>query len=185
MRISLVLILVGLLLATWWALRPSAPPRQEPTSGEREVVDYFISGLDLTTYDARGTPLRRLWAKRVDHFRGKGGTRLIEPRLLLLNEGRVLWNIHSESGTLSPDRSILHLHGAVEITRAETEALPSIHLQTRDMLVKPEEEYAETEAPVTITSQANWIKAVGMQAWLRNPGKIHFMANTRAYYVAE
>jgi len=186
MRLLLLTVLLGLLLLTWWALQPLSGPSGETRPGKREeVVDYFVSGLDLTTYDAGGAPLRRLQAAHLEHFRDSGDTRLAAPRFLLFEKDRILWNIRSESGTLSQDQSLLRLHGEVEVQRSATEALPAIRLQTRDMLVKPDEEYAETEAPVTITSQANWIKAVGMQAWLRSPGKIHFMANTRAYYVAE
>ncbi len=185
MRLVLLTVLLALLLLTWWALRPSAPPSAANAEAPANRVDYFVSGLDLVTYDERGLPLRRLRARRLDHFEGSGETQLEKPRLWIYQDARLLWKVTADSGTLSKDRRRLQLHDAVTLHRALTERLPAMQLQTRDVLVKPEKEYAETDAPVTITSRSDWIKAVGMRAWLRPPGKIHFQAHTRAYYVAE
>lgn len=185
MRITLLVILLGALALTWWALQPGQEEPQPVAAGAGQVVDYFVEELALTTFDAGGTPLRRLEAARVTHYRGSGNTRLTRPRFTLFEGERELWHIVSEFGTLAEDRSRLELEGEVEIRRRGDSRHPPMHIETRDLLVKPGEEYAETAAPVKITSEDNWIRSVGMRAWLRPPGHIQFLSQTRAYYAAQ
>jgi lipopolysaccharide export system protein LptC len=144
-----------------------------------------VEELELTTFDAGGTPLRRLQAARLVHYRGSGDTRLLRPRFTLFEQERELWRIVSESGLLAQDHSRLELEGEVKIRRRGDSRHPPLHIETRDLLVKPDTEYAETAAPVKITSDDNRISAVGMRAWLRPPGHIRFLSQTRAYYAVQ
>ena len=186
MRLFLLTALLALLLLTWWALHPpGSTGKRSLESSEKDRIDYFVRNLDLTTYDASGLPLRHLRAAALDHLEHSGKTLLTRPRLLLFEEGSLLWDVRSEKGTLSGDRQLLQLHGEVLVDRMQTPGLPAMQLQTRELQVNPQESYAETDQPVTVTSEENWIRARGMQAWLRPPGRIRFLANTRAYYVTQ
>ena len=185
MRITLLVILLGALALTWWALHPGEQSRPRTVSSDTRSIDYFVDELELTTFDADGFPLRRLETDSLRHDRGSGETRLSRPRFTLFEKNRPLWRIASESGTLAEDHSRLDLEGAVEIHRTGGDDRQPIEIRTRNVLVKPKEEYAETAEPVRITSDANWITAVGMRAWLRPPGRIRFLSHTRAYYAAQ
>ena len=185
MRITLLVILLGALALTWWALHPEEQSRARVVAGNERIIDYFVEGLELTTFDAQGFPLRRLESDSLRHYRGSGETLLARPRFTLFGGNSPLWRVVSESGTLAEDHSRLDLEGAVEIHRSGSDERPPIEIRTRNVLVKPDEEYAETAEPVRITSGANWINAVGMRAWLRPPGRIQFLSRTRAYYAAQ
>ncbi len=186
MRLFLLVALLILLLLSWWALQPPGPAgKSPPGSGEKDRIDYYVRNLDLTTFGADGLPLRRLRAVKLDHLEHSGRTLLTRPRLLVFEKGRLLWDVRSETGTLSGDQRLLRLHGQVLVNRVRTPELPAMQLETRELQVKPGESYAETDQPVTVHSQENRIRARGMQAWLRPPGRVRFLADTRAYYVIE
>lgn len=184
MRFTLFLVLLGLLGLTWWALRPAPDTGQADRAPAEEVIDYFVEELDLTTFSAEGEPLRHLQAAGLLHHRHSGETLLSRPRFTLFEDGEPLWKINAEEGTLAEDHSRLMLEGQVNIRRLPGAEKPPLDMVTRNLLVKPGEEYAETAEAVTITSDDNWIEAVGMRAWLRPPGHIKFLSRTRAHYVA-
>ncbi len=186
MRGLLLAVLLILLLATWWALRPArAPqgPQAEETAGD--PVDYFVTGLDALTYDAAGRPVRRLQARRLVHHGRSNQTHLASPRLVIRKDDVPLWRIRAERGTLSGDRQTLWLHGPVVAERAATATEPAARLETSEVRARPRENYFETDRPATLTSEAHRIRARGMKAWLSEPGRILFLADTRARYVFE
>ena len=185
MRTILFALLLGLLAITWWALQPGGEDSFRGHAAKGDVVDYFVEQLELTTFGADGIPLRRLEAVRMDHYRGSGETRLAQPRFQLFGKKNELWNIVSQSGTLSENQERLLLEGAVEIQRTGGPGQLPLDIHTSNLLVKPGEEYAETSEPVKIISDGNWTSAVGMRAWLRPPIRIQFLARTRAHYAVQ
>lgn len=182
MRRILFTVLLSLLALTWWALDTDRPSESGGPLATEQVIDYFVEELELTTFSAAGDPLRHLQAEKLLHHENSGETLLSRPRFTLFQDGAALWHVDSEAGTLAEDQSRLMLEGEVKIRRLPSPERAPLDLVTRNLLVKPEQEYAETAEAVTITSDGNWIEAVGMQAWLRPPGRIKFLSQTRARY---
>jgi len=135
MRIMLLVILLGALALTWWALHPEEESRPRAVAGNARIIDYFVEGLELTTFDAQGFPLRRLESDSLRHYRGSGETLLARPRFTLFGTDGPLWRVVSESGTLVEDHSRLDLEGAVEIHRSGSDERPPIEIRTRNVLV--------------------------------------------------
>jgi len=184
MRLILLTVLLSLLALTWWGLESDGSSADRAELGEEQVIDYFVEELELTTYGAEGAPLRHLQAEQLIHRRNSGQTLLSRPRFTLFRNGEALWHIASDSGVLTEDQSRLMLKGQVKIRRLPDPETAPLHIVTRNLLVEPQREYAETAEAVTITSNGNRIEAVGMQAWLRPPGRIKFLSQTRARYAA-
>lgn len=185
MRIWLLLMLLVALGATWWASRPEPAATAQETADEEQIQDYFVHDLDLHLFDPEGSLSHVLNAEHLTHFRVSGIALLKQPRYTLYEEKRPGWKIRADKGELSGDQSRLLLLGKTSIDWQGDERHPAMHLLTSGLTIHPREEYAETEAPVTVTSGENWIESTGMQAWLKAPGKIRFLAQTRAHYVAQ
>jgi len=185
MRIWLLLVLLVALGATWWASRPEPVAAIHKAVDENQVQDYFVHKLDLHLFDREGRLSHVLNAAHLTHFLASGITLVEQPRYTLYEEKQPGWNIQAEKGELSRDQSRLLLLGETVIDWQGDDRHPAMHLLTSDLTIHPQQEYAETGAPVTVTSGENWIESIGMQAWLKAPGKIRFLAQTRAYYVAQ
>ena len=185
MRIWLLLLLLGILGYTWWASRPEPLENQPRGPSARDVQDYYMDELVLRQFDNKGRLSHRLLARDLHHYRDSGLTTLAAPYYMLYEQGAPVWTIDAEKGELSSDQTLLKLFGRTTIEREGDENHPAMHMLTADLRIYPQKEYAETDEPVTVTSEQNWIKSTGMQAWFKPPTRILFPAQARAHYVAQ
>jgi LPS export ABC transporter protein LptC len=182
-RHQLLLILLFAVLAgsTWLAwLQPDAPAIPLGRTGQ-PLPDYYLSGLDLRQYGPDGRLARLLKAERLTYVMEQGTT-LQQPRLTLENAVGAPWVVSGEGGQLDPDGTTLTLPGAVLITRLATPDNRSVRLETRNLQYRMDQGYAETDEAVTVISDRDRIDAVGLQAWLQDPGRIHFRSQVRGHY---
>jgi len=182
-----VLALLLLLVASVsWLLR-SPSEREEPQettashTTERQV-DYYLRGLQATTMNELGQPARTLRATEVKHFQDSDTTEMLAPQLTVYQDEQPPWEVRSETGWISPDGSLVLLQGEVNISRAAGPGVDPMQIETRDLRVQPREDYAETDEQVRVRSNENWLDATGMQAWLRQPSRIKFLADVKGFY---
>ena len=182
-----VIIATLLIVASIWSWQVSEQPAEvAPESAQQapdHTVDYYVRDFSVTTMSPEGQPARQLQADLMQHFLDDDTTRLTNPYLQVHNPDSASWEVRAERGWISGDGELLLLSGAVEIHRPGSPAAREIHLATRDLRVQPEQDYAETDEAVTITSEQNWVKSTGMQAWLREPVRLKLLSDTRAHYV--
>ena len=181
-KISLLALLLAIGGWAWWhnqqqadaPIRQQAPPAHE--------LDYFIEDFSVTTMTPQGKPARTLAARKLDHFRDTGVTRLEQPLFHVYNQSAANWRVASEQGEVSADGKSLILSGAVEINRSATPKIRAMHISTSNLRINADQDYAETDDAVRITSDKGWVQGIGMQAWLREPSHIKFLSQTRAHY---
>jgi lipopolysaccharide export system protein LptC len=179
------LLFGGLLLAILGGSKWLAEIVKEKESAldlETHTADYFLENFSNTVMDADGKPFRRLSADRMLHFPDDDSTELTKPRVTLFAENAPPWKISSEQGWLSGDGNLLLLKGTVTIDREQGDGVRPIHIVTRNLRVQPEENYAETDEVITITSLGSRLKSKGMQAWFNKPVRIKFLTNVRGHY---
>jgi len=184
-RTWLLLLLLALLGFTWWASRPESSDNPTGRASGEDVRDYYMDTLVLRQYDIHGQLSHRLLAENAQHYRDSGLTRLASPDYILYEQGHPVWTIKAASAELSSDQNLLKLFGRTTLEREADDAHPAMRLVTADLRVYPHKEYAETDEPVTVTSEQNWIESTGMQAWFKPQTKIFFPAQARAHYVAQ
>ncbi len=185
MRLGLLLLLLGLVGITWWASQPEPLQATLSSNDKDQIQDYFVEGLELKQFDPRGNLSHVLEAQQLQHYLGSGITDLTLPIYTLYDQKRPQSMVQAETGELSKDHSRLKLQGTTFIDWKGNDQRPAMNMLTSDLTIYPQREYAETSAAVTVISEQNWIESVGMQAWLKSPGRIHFIAQTRAHYVAQ
>jgi lipopolysaccharide export system protein LptC len=149
---------------------------------EAHTADYFLDNFTNTVMGADGKPFRRLSADRMLHFPDDDSTELTKPSVTLFEENSPPWQIRSEQGWLSGDGNLLLLKGTVTIDREQGPGVRPIHIVTRNLRVQPEENYAETDENITVTSLGSRLKSKGMQAWFNKPVRIKFLTNVRGHY---
>jgi lipopolysaccharide export system protein LptC len=173
----------ALLLAvgSWWLKQSlEEPPQLRPRPPH--TPDYWVERLSARTTDETGLVRRRLEADSMRHYPDDDSTELTGPKLLLFETDRPPWRIRSTEGWVSPDGELVLLRGEVKIDRDAAPGVLAVHLETRDLRVQPKDEYAETDAAVTVRSGPHRVEAVGLQAWLRAPVRIKLLADVRGHY---
>ena len=184
-RLPVGLALAVLAAVSWWLAR-DVERDHRLSSGPRDnrEIDYYLRELDFSTYTEQGILARTLQAPELRHYPDDGSTELDRPRFTIHKNGVPPWRVRSETGWVSPDGKRVHLHGDVLIERDAGADIRPMRIVTRNMRVEPERDYAETDEPVTVTSFNDRIDSVGMQAWLREPGRIKFLSQVRGHYAA-
>lgn len=174
-------LLAALAVSSWLAwLRPEPPIIPLDRDG-KPLPDYYLTGLTLRQFDPEGRLAHLLKAKRLSHVEG-ASTDLTDPRLTVESQQGAPWQISAQRGTLDPSGTWLTLPDAVTITRRASLSNRPLELHTRALRYRLDQGYAETDEAVTVTSGSDRIDAVGAQAWLQDPGRIHFKSQVRGHY---
>lgn len=172
---------LGLLaLLTQWLLYISAPPADR-RAAQRHVPDAIMDQFVATGMGADGRPEHRLRAQRMLHYPDDGSTEFIQPLLTVFQEDAPPWQVQAERGLLVKDRDSVWLQDAVRIENPDAAPHLRWRLDTRDLHVKVDEEYAETARPVTIVGATSVTHAVGMRVFLKE-GRIQLLSKVQGTY---
>ena len=179
MNTRLALLLLLLAVATGWFLQK--PDTGSPASTARKQgPDMFADQIDVTVMNESGQPLYHITADHLIHSPDTDRFDLTLPFIELKRATGDNWNITSERGQMTDKGDELWFLGKVNIHRMGGRPL---HIQTSDLLVKPDEELAETENGVSISAAQYKIDAVGLKADFRN-GLLEFRSRVRGTFNA-
>lgn len=178
-RTALVVLVVALLalLGNWLAERRQARLEREGVGTEKSV-DYFLNGFSATTQDAQGRISQRLEAERMTHYTDDSST-LTRPFLVIYRPDGARWELRAARGWTDPGEQWVYLEGDVTLERPDEAG--SALLLTQWLRVLPNNNYAETDRPVTITRPGSRIEATGMQAF-GEERRLVFLSQVRGTY---
>ena len=155
--------------------------------GPREVrhePDFFIEDVISTMMDAEGQPLYRLQASLLQHFPDDKSVALQAPQLEYYRKQLPPWTAKAEAGRVYDDGRQVFLDGAVSMHRPGTGKQPPTDMYTENLVVLPEDDYAETAARVKIISGKNQLKGTGMRVYL-DEGRLELLANGEGIYAIQ
>ena len=155
----LLLILTG---SGWFLFQQQSGLQRETVSATGP--DAFVKDMDLKVMNEQGQLAYRVKSLLMSHYPNDERFTLEQPDIKILQANGDIWRIKSEHGEATEAADIIWLLGAVDIKRLPTETSSQLHIVTTDLLVKPDDEVAETENEATITSDEFKINAVGMKA---------------------
>ena len=128
--------------------------------------DLTMEEFEVTTMGEDGSPSRRLSAAYMAHFSDTQTKELTHPHLVVYRAEEEPWHVASERGWVSADNDVLMLLGKVNIWRNQPDGKREIHIETQDLRVLPDDEYAETALPVSISTPESHTRGTGMRAYL-------------------
>ena len=166
-QVGLYVLLIILVTATGWFLFQQESGLQR-SSISASGPDAFVKEMDLKVMNEQGQLEYRVKARRMTHYPGDERFNLEAPDIKILQANGDTWHILSEHGETTEAADIIWLLGAVDIKRLQSASSSALHIVTSDLLVKPEEELAETDNAATITSGQFRVEGVGIKADFSN-----------------
>lgn len=178
--------IIGVALAlgaglSWWlsaqlrsTVRPAATPRQH-------VVDYYTVDFTTTAMSDKGKPLHRLRAQRLVHYMDDDTSTLIQPRIQIFEDKTPPWHIRSDLGWISSQGKTVKLKGNVQMRRKAGPHTRAIHAHTTWLLIRPDNNFATTDRPITATSPGFEVKSVGMNINL-DQGRLQLLSQVFSTY---
>jgi len=176
LAVVLLIVAYGNWLVTTFQTTTGIGPREV-----RHEPDFFIEDVISTMMDAEGKPLYRLQAAAINHYPDDKSLALGAPRVEYYRRQLPPWTAESEAGRVYDDGRQVFLDGKVTMHRPAEGTQPITELHTRDLLILPEDDYAETTASVRITSGASELKGTGMRIYL-DEGRLELLANGEGIY---
>jgi len=176
----LVLAMASVGALSWWLRQDGEMPGLNMDKSERHP-DYTVDDFYVTRMDEFGAPHWYLTATELRHYPDDDTKELETLRLTLYMETGPPWLVRSEMAWISSDDNLIRMHGEVYIDRAAGVGTRPVHMQTRELVVKRDENYAQTDQPVRITSEADWVTAEsGAQVWMEEKWRIKLLGRVRS-----
>lgn len=178
-RLVVVLVLV---VTGWFVLDDETPDpvSREPDAAE-QPPDFYMEEFTVTTTGADGEPRYRLAGPRMEHFRGRDEWLLDEPRVTYFTDSGQPWKLRAEHGRAWNNVKDAHLSGEVTIRRQAGADHPPANVDTREVSLKPQQRYAETEARAVYWQANNRLEGVGLEAWF-NREQMNLLSEVESEY---
>jgi len=156
---------------------------REPAPAESEAPVLVIEGLQAMRMTTAGQREFVIEAPRLWQLPGPGGARLERPELDWYQpDGQTReWRLRAEWGWVSADQKTLLLEGEVVADRTAESGRSPVTLITRDVRVRPTEQYLETAAPTRAATPGGELRAVGARVWL-DQERVDLLSEVRGVY---
>lgn len=180
----LIFLAVVLLIVAYgnWLVTTFQSTSVNAAQEARHDPDLFAEDVTSTIMDANGSPRYRLTAKVINHYPDDKSVSLQAPRLEYYRNQLPPWTAESDSGRIYDKGQQVFLDGQVTMQRPAEGKQPATHLYTQDMLILPQDNYAETAAAVKIKSGKSELKGTGMRVYI-SEGRLELLAKGEGVYV--
>ncbi len=179
---KLHLLVAVVALASWRLIQLNQEPEVVAKTAENSP-DFFSLGYNKRETDAEGLVKNELFADKMQHFKADGSTKLDKPVMSLFNANGVPpWIIKSDSGVMAADGDNLQLNGQAIISRAASENTRALTINTSDLRVKLNSNYAETDKWAEIISPPHKTTGEGMQVTFVSPIHLKLLSKVKGYY---
>lgn len=164
--IILSCIIITVALATNWFLDENNPlPDVEDLT--RNDADLYMLDATIKQYSDDGKLHHELSAERFTHFPLTDWTTLVTPNIILFSDDAIPWAITARQGRMITDSSfreeVVELWGDVLAVKQNPDG-SFINIQSEELTVYPERDYAETDKNVYIDDNSGRTTAAAMQA---------------------
>lgn len=184
-------VCIVLLTAVFVVLWDSPPANfftpAAPIPAQAQHATNILHNATSRRYDANGQLSSVFVAKETHYYQinpKRQTTRdyadVMEPQLTLHSSDNPPWTVVAATGKASDNGNLIQLWENVELRQTDAQGQKS-ELLTPYLLVKPDQQYAETDKPVMITSPGNVTHAVGMKAYLQTD-VIQLLAKVRSIH---
>ncbi len=176
------LTLTAFVLLSWLfadRLSPKPAPVQTPGSHRPDSFGKKFSKINMTE---EGKPKNKLIAESMVHFKDTDVTELEKPEFIYFNTQSPPWVVHSERGTIQSKGETIFLAENVSITRDAAPGVRPIIINTRNLTIKPDIDYAETKEFAELISNRNRISGTGLSLYFGEHKRIQLDSNVRGKY---
>lgn len=154
--------LFGLLAFVYWL---DMQVRREAAAADykRHDPDVIVGNFHATTMDDEGVPRYFMAAQQLSHYPDNDSTELELPVLTMRKEASPEVRMSARRGEISSKGDTVVLRDDVSVERQAAANLAATTLHTRYLRVLPEQNRADTDQPVTISSNTDTVHAVGLE----------------------
>lgn len=169
------------MLISWWLLRTDGDRPEVIDQVEQHLPDFWATKWSSRTLAETGKPAYDLAAERVTHFRDDGSSEFELPVYHRHRQTEGPLTITALSGWSNETGDEILLTGEVEIISYAADGSNINQANMDELLLHPDDDFAETRSPVTITTREGVTRGVGMHVNSRL-GTLVLLSNVKGRY---
>ena len=167
-----------MILGYWGFYEPQYDLPQLPADQADQQVDGFIIGAITVKYDLDGNPKEELVSERMTHYPVTDRTTLLKPELLIHRQNRSSVRVVADDGEVGPNNTEVILRHNVSMIEQQHQGFS---METDYLRMEPDNDYAETDAPVTLRHRTGEMRSIGMKAYLAED-RLQLLENVRGFH---
>lgn len=179
--ILLFVIVIAIAATSSWLLNKVEVQPFSLIKPPRHDMDYFLTRFNATVMNKDGKPHYILSGSRLEHFPDDSSIDITQPDIKLFRDKLSPWYVKAEQARILKKGTLIHLNGKVSMRRPRSKHEPEIKLDTRDLTIKTDQDYAETQQTVFIQTDKHRLKAVGMRVYLAD-GRLELLSDVEGSY---
>lgn len=130
--------------------------------------DYYMENFSTLTMEQDGQPKNKLYADYMAHYPDDDTIELTRPRLEIYKPDKPPMIITSDKGWVTSNNKVILLSGDVDLWQDDQDGLRELEINTADVRVLLDQDYAETDKHATIKKQNTVVDADGVRAYFKH-----------------
>ncbi len=180
--IGILAVLVVVVALTAWLHDSAVPPAEQATVlSNKHAIDFYMEAYDATVMNEQGKRSHRIISPKMVHFPDDDTAEYDSPYMLVYRELGNPWQITARRGWSAAKNDNILLTGDVVLNRKKSVHNEALKLETEQLLVRPDDEYAESDTAVVMYGENQKTTATGMRAYLAK-GQIQLLDDVRTRY---
>jgi lipopolysaccharide export system protein LptC len=144
--------------------------------------DSFMDNFTTRKLDAQGQLQYQLQATHMAHYADDDHSELIHPQFIAYRPNGQYWTMVADTGRTQNGSQQIMLNGKVTLQRRASNTAPvNLEIRTRDVTVRPADDYAETGRHTEIVLDKGKLEATGLQVHFRE-GRVNLLSQVRGVY---
>lgn len=157
-------------------------PQPEAPQQTTDLPDGIMEDVSATILNKQGKISMKIVTPKMTHFAAGDITHLESPELTIYRKSPKPWFITSKHAKAQDGIENVFFWESVNIHHPADLNSPATLIKTASLHVRPNEQIAKTDNPITLIQPNIIIKAIGMQANM-NSGDIKLLSQSRGQYV--
>ncbi len=153
--------------------------------------ESIVSGFAQTTFSPTGIRQYHLKAERVTHYSAQSAAEMLRPDILFYRDeslpdqavptDTIDWQASAATGIFHEEGDTLKLSGNVQVEKPLRDS-ETLNFETESLTIKPREEVASTDDPVTVRQALHVTRATGLHIDIA-AGQVQLLSQVRSQYV--
>ncbi|MDX1519198.1 MAG: LPS export ABC transporter periplasmic protein LptC [Gammaproteobacteria bacterium] len=165
MKVSAILLVLAGTSA--WLLHLISSGSPESAGIISYEPDFYIKRFTTTEMNTDGSLKNRLHADYMAHYPDNDTSELVNPRLEVFQQDRNPLNIVADKGWVTSGNEVILLTGKVNMWQDDQSGNRKMEINTTDVRILPEQEYAETDNEATFINSDTVTTATGVRAYFK------------------
>ncbi len=155
---------------TWYVFVSSSTEQSQVVFPEqniqKKVADTFFNHATIISFSVTGDPKSKIVGDQIFHYPDEEDSEITNPEITIFRDVGLPVHVTADHGWINKEGTRVFLKGHTVIKREESRDNKFSQLETPELTIWPNKDFAETDKAVKITTTASIATGIGMKAYL-------------------